>query len=129
MLKLLLAICYFGKTNQPPLGGCVLKHSQQHAYRYRWDQPPLGGCVLKPSCPLSGWLVRRQPPLGGCVLKRSSRQRAAGQRPQPPLGGCVLKLVLIDDGFKAAVPAAFRRLCVETGDVLCGQRRRLSSRL
>ena len=33
---------------------------------------------------------------------------------QPPSGGCVLKLDIVKDGKVGAVPAAFRRLCVET---------------
>ncbi len=33
---------------------------------------------------------------------------------QPPLGGCVLKLEFPERGDGAWVPAAFRRLCVET---------------
>ena len=55
-------------------------------------QPPSGGCVLKQ---IRVGYIRRgqgQPPSGGCVLKRSCRYRY----PTP------------------AIPAAFRRLCVET---------------
>ena len=33
---------------------------------------------------------------------------------QPPSGGCVLKRVLGNGGGVFDVPAAFRRLCVET---------------
>ena len=35
---------------QPPLGGCVLKHTQPTPERGFFVQPPLGGCVLKPFC-------------------------------------------------------------------------------
>ena len=36
------------KSDQPPLGGCVLKPSQAAGVRRMWPtQPPLGGCVLK----------------------------------------------------------------------------------
>ena len=34
-------------TNQPPLGGCVLKHCTPCVQRPVGSQPPLGGCVLK----------------------------------------------------------------------------------
>ena len=78
---------------RPPLGGCVLKHRDCRHYR-RLDRP--------------------QPPLGGCVLKRVQGVEADDAIAQPPLGGCVLK----PDGEtitpELTVPAAFRRLCVET---------------
>ena len=34
-------------TNQPPLGGCVLKPNGAERIMQMADQPPLGGCVLK----------------------------------------------------------------------------------
>ena len=37
-------------------------------------------------------------------------------RHQPPLGGCVLKPAFRLRVFEVGFPAAFRRLCVETGD-------------
>ena len=33
------------------------------------NQPPLGGCVLKPCITVDDVLYGHQPPLGGCVLK------------------------------------------------------------
>ena len=61
---------------------------------------------------MSAFIV--QPPLGGCVLKQREIERLNKEKPQPPLGGCVLKpsydLPAVYDGL----PAAFRRLCVET---------------
>jgi len=33
---------------------------------------------------------------------------------QPPSGGCVLKLIIKQNVVKQVLPAAFRRLCVET---------------
>ena len=56
-------------------------------------QPPSGGCVLKPVCDHLLLSIRYQPPSGGCVLKPDRVQQAASM----------------------AIPAAFRRLCVETG--------------
>ena len=49
-------------------------------------------------------------------MKRVFGRKLHSKRSQPPSGGCVLKphfsiLIII-----AAFPAAFRRLCVETGD-------------
>ena len=35
--------------NQPPSGGCVLKHKTPLGVRMRYFQPPSGGCVLKQS--------------------------------------------------------------------------------
>ena len=61
-------------------------------------------------------LVLLQPPSGGCVLKQSYRQVSLYQTDQPPSGGCVLKLVKLFLHFAVFFyPAAFRRLCVETG--------------
>ena len=34
-------------VNQPPLGGCVLKHPSADFKAANGRQPPLGGCVLK----------------------------------------------------------------------------------
>ena len=61
---------------------------------YIGDQPPSGGCVLKlsPDKPVFT-LFTSQPPSGGCVLKREY-QPTPKVRPNP---------------------AAFGRLCVETG--------------
>ena len=56
----------------------------------------------------------RQPPLGGCVLKLKLGDTLGALMTQPPLGGCVLKLPKPMRLPVAVVPAAFRRLCVET---------------
>ena len=88
------APCYFGKTNV--------------------SQPPLGGCVLKPRGKTAVAIRSTQPPLGGCVLKQAAMPEVALYGNQPPLGGCVLKQSLQTAGARAATPAAFRRLCVET---------------
>ena len=47
MLKLILSIATWRLTNQPPLGGCVLKPAHTHPGDSGGTQPPLGGCVLK----------------------------------------------------------------------------------
>ena len=78
-------------------------------------QPPSGGCVLKRQSFPTATSYLPQPPSGGCVLKLAQSLRIP---PclfcQPPSGGCVLKhkqdIVL----YCIKVPAAFRRLCVET---------------
>ena len=55
-----------------------------------------------------------QPPSGGCVLKLCFAGKATS-RDQPPSGGCVLKLRPVLSKKLLIPPAAFRRLCVETG--------------
>ena len=44
---------------------------------------------------------------------------------QPPSGGCVLKRAMVAPVVRAVRPAAFRRLCVETGFCRSGGRCRL----
>ena len=99
---------------QPPSGGCVLKHCGRSRPVYWIAQPPSGGCVLKLITAL--WLMRciRQPPSGGCVLKRCQYHYLLRFQCQPPSGGCVLKHVVQQLKIRAAYPAAFGRLCVET---------------
>ena len=77
-------------------------------------QPPLGGCVLKLETLKTNTITHTQPPLGGCVLKRLYRRGRGASYRQPPLGGCVLKLRYKNLLLRHNVPAAFRRLCVET---------------
>ena len=48
---------------------------------------------------------------------------------QPPSGGCVLKLLLEQQGAVSVEPAAFGRLCVETGGKVKSCRRLFASRL
>ena len=77
-------------------------------------QPPLGGCVLKHADTPELALDRIQPPLGGCVLKQNRCRLYHRKWNQPPLGGCVLKLLSHVQSQIGGIPAAFRRLCVET---------------
>ena len=59
--------------------------------------------------------IEVQPPSGGCVLKLADRMcLILKSKNQPPSGGCVLKLHLDFRIIGAIIPAAFRRLCVET---------------
>ena len=60
------------KTDQPPLGGCVLKLSSSILLDTSTSQPPLGGCVLKQRLLKKHLQSLAQPPLGGCVLKRQA---------------------------------------------------------
>ena len=55
-----------------------------------------------------------QPPSGGCVLKLDDWRYRQHRQNQPPSGGCVLKLKKVPPINTVLVPAAFRRLCVET---------------
>ncbi len=57
-------------VNQPPLGGCVLKHRVWMYRAINKIQPPLGGCVLKHLLKMELNKGITQPPLGGCVLKQ-----------------------------------------------------------
>ena len=55
-----------------------------------------------------------QPPSGGCVLKQDRQSQSNQRLFQPPSGGCVLKHGEEDFDALLILPAAFRRLCVET---------------
>ena len=48
---------------------------------------------------------------------------------QPPSGGCVLKQIAVNQEQEFVDPAAFGRLCVETGDAAVYTAWRLASRL
>ena len=63
------------------------------------------------------WVIlfcRVQPPSGGCVLKRMRYFWDYCENSQPPSGGCVLKRCNFLNPIYRHLPAAFRRLCVET---------------
>ena len=47
MLKPYRANCPETLRNQPPSGGCVLKHQSGGRVKLGIIQPPSGGCVLK----------------------------------------------------------------------------------
>ena len=100
--------------DQPPSGGCVLKHFCAFLPVFFSGQPPSGGCVLK-----------QQPPLANCAICGPAAFRRLCVETifdffdfdffcQPPSGGCVLKPSLSSVIEHNNVPAAFRRLCVET---------------
>ena len=55
-----------------------------------------------------------QPPSGGCVLKPPTSAQRRAKKSQPPSGGCVLKRRISPGLYRLTIPAAFRRLCVET---------------
>ena len=102
-------------ANQPPSGGCVLKHGWQYQYR-RYPHPAAFGrlCVetswlvyatddnKRPAafgrlCVETSFVISRlnppvhQPPSGGCVLKPPLPLVSLQFLYQPPSGGCVLK--------------------------------------
>ena len=122
---------------QPPSGGCVLKLSPSEkvlemaspaAFRRLCVETLLKAGICKkfrPAafrrlcvetwCPLPTQpIYPGQPPSGGCVLKPAVRMPVFLSICQPPSGGCVLKQKHNRTPAKAAKPAAFRRLCVET---------------
>ena len=122
--------------NQPPSGGCVLKLAcallmngllKPAAFRrlcvetlpHSHADPIFSPAAFRRLCveTVANPAIRRmelQPPSGGCVLKQSIPFQRRPRIIQPPSGGCVLKLPLSRHGIPIAMPAAFRRLCVET---------------
>ena len=63
------------------------------------------------------------------MLKLGIVVATAYERNQPPSGGCVLKLNFLFFLAVLWLPAAFRRLCVETGDLAAAAAYCRSSRL
>ena len=101
--------------NQPPSGGCVLKPRCGITHTQATGPAAFGRLCVETCCAVALSLTDvSQPPSGGCVLKPSVRCANLPNRTQPPSGGCVLKLSVVPLGRRAAVPAAFGRLCVET---------------
>ena len=78
------------------------------------EQPPSGGCVLKLASCVDKHSDSVQPPSGGCVLKLLLSKKIDETSNQLPSGGCVLKHPSNDFGLTGIIPAAFRRLRVET---------------
>ena len=70
--------------------------------------------MLKPRDAQQHGAVGLQPPSGGCVLKLKRLKKRVMTKTQPPSGGCVLKLKYASMQSAPSIPAAFRRLCVET---------------
>ena len=70
--------------------------------------------MLKPAARTKHDERGHQPPSGGCVLKQDWKDGKRTKAVQPPSGGCVLKLGYLAIILAVEVPAAFRRLCVET---------------
>ena len=92
----------------------------KHAYlNARWAQPPSGGCVLK-LYPLAVFRPhkRQQPPSGGCVLKPMSRTVSELVAMPAAFGRLCVETGYLLAFFVQPNPAAFRRLCVETGYLL-----------
>ena len=116
-MKLKITHVIMSILNQPPSGGCVLKPQFNIKNQVRTFQPPSGGCVLKLKLFYPHDKRHLQPPSGGCVLKQYVQVWTAHVRIQPPSGGCVLKQNKLITNQVFTIPAAFRRLCVETADV------------
>ena len=122
---------------QPPSGGCVLKpiisrkafcvwipaafgrlcvETQRRRNNHRYPQPAaFGRLCVETASRNSSRLYISQPPSGGCVLKQRCRHAGCVKHCQPPSGGCVLKQEQRTARNKLKEPAAFGRLCVETG--------------
>ena len=80
-------------------------------------------CVETPH-PFGRVYLKNQPPSGGCVLKQDIVGIKQCDSFQPPSGGCVLKPLSMTAPRPHRQPAAFRRLCVETGRRGCRLRKR-----
>ena len=92
----------------------MLKRHLMGLIPYPHNQPPSGGCVLKPSIGSITVNIGLQPPSGGCVLKLSWRICSGrGGLPAAFRRLCVETSPPFDHSIKPP-PAAFRRLCVET---------------
>ncbi|EET43551.1 hypothetical protein NEISICOT_02639 [Neisseria sicca ATCC 29256] len=93
----------------------MLKLVRQGEATPYWFQPPSGGCVLKPVVPVPVVPVPVQPPSGGCVLKHLDFTYQTRHFP------AAFGRLCVETGHQAVVwrrtkPAAFGRLCVETID-------------
>ena len=93
MLKLAYSLALTLKEQQPPSGGCVLKHPAIDHNSGNHLQPPSGGCVLKL------WRFRF---LGFALIAaafgrlcvetyKTDAYKLTKKGMQPPSGGCVLK--------------------------------------
>ena len=92
----------------------MLKHGEARAENDEFVQPPSGGCVLKLLVIVESMIRQSQPPSGGCVLKPPPP-------PPPPADElpAAFRRLCVETKKKSVVgfapePAAFRRLCVET---------------
>ena len=100
---------------QPPSGGCVLKPMDKSKNNRKNNPAAFRRLCVETSGRRSGTrLIPGQPPSGGCVLKRPTSLAPSNRVCQPPSGGCVLKREMQNQQPRNAIPAAFRRLCVET---------------
>ena len=137
MLKLQFREFLSRRSVQPPSGGCVLKQHyiaeidrtlKPAAFRRLCVEtnfkispiPTPNPAAFRRLCVetqirLYYWIfLYSQPPSGGCVLKPSDAMNLAYIAAQPPSGGCVLKRSFYIYCHNKRLPAAFRRLCVET---------------
>ena len=86
---------------------------------YATDQPPSGGCVLKRDIGWDDTKIVDQPPSGGCVLKHPLENfHTVPQLPAAFRRLCV-ETYMGHAGCSRPCPAAFRRLCVETQPGTC----------
>ena len=79
--------------NQPPSGGCVLKHQQPQLARCP-QAAAFGRLCVETGIASMTSGVADQPPSGGCVLKPLPIPQQKEKEMQPPSGGCVLKHTL-----------------------------------
>ena len=77
-------------------------------------QPPSGGCVLKPRLAVIPLKLGFQPPSGGCVLKQLDFYFDSGLSVPAAFGRLCVETGHAVDWGKDVQPAAFGRLCVET---------------
>ena len=82
-------------NNQPPSGGCVLKHDKELGIGWHSGQPPSGGCVLKHQSQIIVILRIDSAAFGRLCVETNGIGFAEFFCNQPPSGGCVLKPPMI----------------------------------
>ena len=80
-------------------------------------QPPSGGCVLKHLLCVCLFVGVGQPPSGGCVLKPSLCRKYGNNKMPAAFRRLCVETIGQNHEIRFRFPAAFRRLCVETSSI------------
>ena len=100
--------------NQPPSGGCVLKHRSGIASQGFYHQPPSGGCVLKQRNRFQDHHDAEPAAFGRLCVETSPFARASGLILPAAFGRLCVETCDAAQTGCLSDPAAFGRLCVET---------------
>ena len=92
----------------------MLKHGEARAENDEFVQPPSGGCVLKLLVIVESMIRQSQPPSGGCVLKPPPPPPPPADELPAAFRRLCVETIELDLMDAYGMPAAFRRLCVET---------------